>query len=1284
MVVSVIQIKHLLTELVRRIIPLWNKLRVRELKPLSLRPLTPQYKEEYHKTYVHHLLSALDDPSICNIALSGPYDVGKSSILKGFMSALETENKRYAVACVSLSTLGTDNLESQENIDCSGVESKNSRIQKEIVKQLLYRTHPRKLPASRFKRVYRTSYWRRLTASACVAAVLTYITLLIDLPAKLPPIVKTEWWDLLAKMGVIWLPLTLITHLAVRGFQGHIQLEKVSAGPATISLSSNGETYFDKFLDELMYFFEVTQTRIVVFEDIDRFDEPKIFEELRELNTLLNSAMQLKQNRNSLLRRAKMKERPIVFIYAAKDSIFDASYVAEPNSKIDVAGRDMAIEESERANRTKFFDLIVPVVPFITHYSARDLMKQELSDVLPEVSSKLINLVAKHVPDLRMVRSACNEYQVYAEKLITTDGLKLKADNLFAMMLYKNVHMRDFEQIRFGNSRLDAVYQTAIWVIDDNLRRLNDEYDRFEKQINAEQEAKRRANRLSGIIERIVETQGKQMESFTVEIDGQIYSQEEINTVNFWIAVSTMADGMSLLITDPNSSYSHDRFNPIQFTKSNLANFISSDFVYIPPRTLATERLARELRTISLKRNKFRRAVMSDLMKWRTVVPGKLIDGEEADFAKYVEYILGSKLASDLVLHGYIDRNFVLYAAIYQETSLSSSAMSFKIQHLDRGQMNATYSLQEADISDLLQGLTLSDIMQPGAYNVSILNYLLRTTDASEIPFLTSLVDSLLRDGEDEKKLLQEFLSSAGRLQADACDKLIAILSSKDYSIFNRIIGLHGSPDSQQYRFMDVALQSLKEDIEYDLSKFKGFIETSCDKLESLRPESPTQLDIEAVVSLFSRAGVKVPVLDSIRSDLRLGLINHCDYVINSDNLMTVTGSENISLDYLKERCPESYDYVLGNLDAYFKAVSDVHVHVSLLSGNTETGGVVSDLVKKDISSETLIAAIDHDVIRQLQLPVLNRVLDGTDDDVVMSLDELIRSECWPTLMRRSRVVGNATNVLAYIKVFGVDQDLAEMLLAKGRIDRDTSLADDDYLLVVRSILEADDELIPFECGVKLAASLERGRHVRLEDVVPTGGDYIGKLIAADLIDDDERAYERARSLGWDSQEHVVLCSKNFVEYMTPALIAEDVMKVINSRHIGNDVKRRIIEEPHAYLSYTSSSDLGVICSYAVSVPDLILSDAALVYFATCGGESEDVISLLARMLDHLDDESVVSVIRAVGGVYSELLHPGKMLKVPIQIGVDAVLDRLRSVGAVTSFKTARNGKKIDVWRRRK
>lgn len=47
-----------------------------------------------------------------------------------------------------------------------------------------------------------------------------------------------------------------------------------------------------------------------MFEDIDRFDEAEIFETLGALNTMLNSAQQL-------------RGRTVRFVYAIKDSIFD-------------------------------------------------------------------------------------------------------------------------------------------------------------------------------------------------------------------------------------------------------------------------------------------------------------------------------------------------------------------------------------------------------------------------------------------------------------------------------------------------------------------------------------------------------------------------------------------------------------------------------------------------------------------------------------------------------------------------------------------------------------------------------------------------------------------------------------------------------------------------------------------------------------------------------------------------------------------------------------------------
>src|SRR5690348_16248597 len=46
-----------------------------------LQPLTSSFTEEQHGTYITHLMTALDNEQLLNIALTGNYGIGKSSIL---------------------------------------------------------------------------------------------------------------------------------------------------------------------------------------------------------------------------------------------------------------------------------------------------------------------------------------------------------------------------------------------------------------------------------------------------------------------------------------------------------------------------------------------------------------------------------------------------------------------------------------------------------------------------------------------------------------------------------------------------------------------------------------------------------------------------------------------------------------------------------------------------------------------------------------------------------------------------------------------------------------------------------------------------------------------------------------------------------------------------------------------------------------------------------------------------------------------------------------------------
>ena len=65
-----------------------------------LEPLTPEYNKENHGSYVEQISLALKDTKIRNIALSGNYGVGKSSILQEVVN----QHKKRIVE-ISLSTL---------------------------------------------------------------------------------------------------------------------------------------------------------------------------------------------------------------------------------------------------------------------------------------------------------------------------------------------------------------------------------------------------------------------------------------------------------------------------------------------------------------------------------------------------------------------------------------------------------------------------------------------------------------------------------------------------------------------------------------------------------------------------------------------------------------------------------------------------------------------------------------------------------------------------------------------------------------------------------------------------------------------------------------------------------------------------------------------------------------------------------------------------------------------------------------------------------------------------
>ena len=65
--------------------------------------------------------------------------------------------------------------------------------------------------------------------------------------------------------------------------------------------------------------------------------------------------------------------------------------------------------------------LVVPMVPFITHRSARDLLAAEFEGSPHKPSAELINLVGGHraLTDMRLIRNIRNEFEIYRAAVLS-------------------------------------------------------------------------------------------------------------------------------------------------------------------------------------------------------------------------------------------------------------------------------------------------------------------------------------------------------------------------------------------------------------------------------------------------------------------------------------------------------------------------------------------------------------------------------------------------------------------------------------------------------------------------------------------------------------------------------------------------------------------------------------------------------------------------------------------------------------------------------------------------
>lgn len=375
--------------------------------------------------YLDKLNETLDTNGINNIALTGGYGSGKSTIIKTFKYL----NPQYEYLNISLASFNKN-----ENNDLlSPVEKKLQKEELErllevsILQQIFYHVKPDEIPESRFKRIINIPNWKIWSISIGFILWVSSSILLLkyDYLDKINPnawnIKQTFDWFAFSIFFIAFIGVGLFSRLIIRLF-GNSKINKVNI-KGELELGDNvNKSVFNEHLEEILYFFERTKYNVVIIEDLDRFDSTDIFTKLREINILLNNS--------------KLINREINFVYAVGDDLFD-----------------------DKKERVKFFEYIIPVIPFINSSNADEQLRTLIKEAGLDkniFTREFISDTTTFIDDIdmRLLTNIFHEFVIY-RKILKSDLIK-KNDELFAIITYKNIDPKDFNLL---NKREGKLYE---------------------------------------------------------------------------------------------------------------------------------------------------------------------------------------------------------------------------------------------------------------------------------------------------------------------------------------------------------------------------------------------------------------------------------------------------------------------------------------------------------------------------------------------------------------------------------------------------------------------------------------------------------------------------------------------------------------------------------------------------------------------------------------------------------------------------------------------------------
>ena len=656
--------------------------------------LTANDKAENIAEYTKALNEALEDDKVKNIAISGSYGSGKSSFIKTF----EKNNAKYNFLDISLATFN------KKSIEGIGNNSNLSLIEKSILEQIFYKVKNKTIPQSRLNKIDRLKLIPFKIISIIIV-VLSYLILFktksLETVVVLKDLVKINSIEYIKYLPIIILFIGsyyIIKKLLI--ILSNTKIEKLNLQNLELVSNGNSGSLLNKYLDEILYFFEKTNFDVVVFQDLDRFDNLDIFTKLRELNNFINNSEQV--------------NKKIVFIYAVKDEMF-----------------------TNADERTKFFDFLIPIIPYINATNSKDI----LLDYFKGVNQNFLYDISLYISDMRLLKNIYNEYLIYSNNLDD----KLDKTKLLAMIIYKNFEPQDFELLHKCKGLVYTVFNAKKEHIQSYITDIEDEIDEIKDKINEiTNEPREDIKELRQIyILKIIENLNNQF-------DGNLY----LNGKSINIQDSVEDDSFELIKKSKNIISKYLMPNTYN---NRMQNSQSIDFKDIEQEIGAYDR--REeliLSKINSKKNDLLKKIQTlkdNQKKINGITIKELFQKFNDNNIFGDEDFKDKELLKYLISYGHIDENYEEYISNFFGVSVTKDEQEF-LRNIKNNGKALSFNYELKNLQEIVQyRLTENEFYKESILNFHLVDYILENQN-----IYPNQVEILFKQLSNESEVSKEFI----------------------------------------------------------------------------------------------------------------------------------------------------------------------------------------------------------------------------------------------------------------------------------------------------------------------------------------------------------------------------------------------------------------------------------------------------------------------------------------------------------------------------------------------